>query len=170
MKKETQRFYARLGLVVLLILWYTRPLAFEKIMPGFYEQPIVKCEAVYQRQEAGENGKPRYTTLVKEFEVGSEDYESLMLMLEGQKYKKQLAAFFVGGKRNSYSIPYPYAEIVFVQEGRMYEMGFYSKYLPAGPVREKKDYSPQSGRRFYEKVIEFVETHGTTVGEEVRQY
>ena len=69
MGKETRRFYARLGLVVLLILWYTRPLAFEKIMPGFYEKPIVKCEAVYKRQEVGENGKPCYTTLVKDLRL-----------------------------------------------------------------------------------------------------
>lgn len=168
--KEFMRICLITGFVILGILIYTRPLSFEEIMPGFYDAPVTKCEAIYRQQEVGENGNPRYTTLVKEFEIGSEDYEELMKMLTDNEYKRQLATLFVGGKRNTYSIPFPYSRIVFYQDNKEYEFSLFNKYLPAGTGHDKSDYTPQGRKKFYNEVTEYIKTHGVTINEEVKQY
>ena len=168
MKTDKKYFlYILIALCLLYIFW---PHSFSNIMPGFYDEPIVKCEAVYCQQEVGDNNKPKYTTIEKEFEIGSEDYNKLMELLESATYRKQFVAVLLGGKRNAYSIPYPYAEIVFYQNNKMFEFSLFSRYLPAGPARDKYDYSPKGGKKFHTEVIEFIRTHGVVIDEEVKQY
>lgn len=160
--------------VVLLIvsaLLYSRPYSFSEIMPGFNDAPIIKCEAEFYEQEAGEQEKPKYTTIYKEFDVNGEEYSQLMEKLESVSYRKPLAVALTGGAHGTgHSISYPYAIITFYQDGHVYQYRLFNSCLPAGPVDGIQDYIPQGGRAFHEEVIEFIRTHGTTVNEEVKQY
>lgn len=156
---------------LVLILIYSRPYSFRAVMPGFYDAPIIQCEVVYYEQGIGENGGVKYTTIAKSFDPTGDEYAELMSMLESVTYRKQLAVALTNGRRNSgYSVSYPYSEITFYQDGHVYVYQLFNRYLPAGPAREKWDYTPQGGRKFHAQVTEFIRTHGETMEEEVRQY
>ena len=169
-RKTTLNILALILLVVLAFI-YTAPHSFSEIMPGLDESPIVKCEAEYYAQETGENGKPKYITTYKEFDVSGEDYALLMEQLDSVGYRKKLAFALTGGKnRSGYSIDYPYAIISFYADEHVYQYCLFGRSLAAGAAWDKLDYTPQGGADFQETVMEFIRTHGTVVDEEIRQY
>jgi len=167
--KSEKKFLITLVLIVILMLIYTRYRPFEKIMPGFYDKPVIKCEAIYCEQIV-EDGKLTYKTIIKEFDVMGGEYSNLMSILENGKYKKQMIPAFIGGKRQSYSIPYPYAEIRFYQQENEFVFNLYNRCLPAGRNREIYDYTPKGNRKFYNRVYDFIINNGKTVKEEIREY
>lgn len=160
-----------IGIILIVVLAYTRPHSFYEIMPDLDPAAVSSCEAVYAEQGVNESGGPIYTTVTKSFEAGSEDYTQLMELLTSVNYRKQLAVALSDGRRNGgYSISYPHSEIIFEQDGRTYRYCLWNRYLPAGPIGEMWDYTPTGGRAFYSEVTEFIRTHGETIDEEVREY
>lgn len=171
LERRTKCNIFALVLLIVLALVYSVPHSFSHIMPGLDESSIVRCEAEYYAQETGENGKPRYITTYKEFDVNSEDYALLMEKLNSVSYRKKLAFALTGGKNHSgYSIDYPYSIIIFYSDDQVYQYCLFGRSLAAGAAGDKLDYTPQGGADFQETVTEFIRTHGTVVNEDIRQY
>ena len=169
--RKTKSNLLALMILLVMVLVYSRPYSFSEIMPKLADAPITKCEAEYYAQEADENGKPKYITTYKEFDVNGEEYAQLMEKLESVTYRKRLIWALSSGKNTGgYSIDYPYSIITFYQEGRVYQYCLFNSALAAGHVGEKLDYKPQGGQKFQAEVTEFIHTHGTIINEEVRQY
>ena len=169
-RKTTSNLIALMILLV-MVLVYSRPYSFSEIMPQLAAAPVTKCEAEYYVQETGENGKPKYITTYKEFDMNSEEYAQLMEKLESVTYRKRLIYALSGGENTGgYSIDYPYSIITFYQDGRVYQYCLFHETLAAGHVGEKLDYKVQGGKEFQTEVIEFIRTHGTVIREEVKQY
>lgn len=169
--RKTKSNLLALAILLVMVLVYSRPYSFSDIMSQLADAPVTKCEAEYYAQEVGENGKPKYITTYKEFDVNGEEYAQLVKKLESVTYRKKLIWALSGGaNRGGYSISYPYSIITFYQDGRVYQYCLFTSALAAGHVGEKLDYKPQGGQKFQAEVTEFIHTHGTIINEEVRQY
>ena len=163
MTKQDLKKYVVYAFVLLLILLYARPRSFYSVMPDFEKADIVSCDAVYFSTDFDENGNFVDNTRNVEFDVNSEEYKELLSLLKSAKYRKHFVDFFIGGNIGSYSINLnPHAQIYFYAEKERYEISLLGRWIVAGKIGEKYDYSAYfNGKKFQKKVIEFVGEKGT---------
>ena len=83
--------------------------------------------------------------------------------MKSAKYRKHFVDFFIGGNIGSYSVNLnPHAQIYFYAEKERYEISLLGRWIVAGKIGEKYDYSAYfNGKKFQKKVIEFVGEKGT---------
>lgn len=160
--KQNLKKYVVYAAAVLLILFYARPRSFCDIMPDFEKTDIVRCEAVYFVTDFDENGNFVDNTRNVEFDVNSEEYKELLVLLKSARYRKHFTDFFVGGNIGAYSISLnPHAQIYFYAENEMYEISLLGRWIVAGKRGDTYDYSAYfKGKEFQQKIIEFVGEKG----------
>lgn len=132
-------------------LWYTRPVGFSAVFPGFQRDQVTSCSAVLL---------PTYTNdAIQNVEIapGSPDYQQLLELLNGEIYSRQIG--FVSDVQRITLEPH-YAHLSLRQGEDLLTLTFYGPQVvaevntPAGS--RNLALHPQGGEEFQASVVELI--------------
>ena len=130
-------------------LWYTRPVGFSALFPGFQGEQVTSCSATLL---------PTYTNdAIQNVEIapGSPDCRQLLVLLNGETYTRQIG--FVSDVQRITLEPY-YAHLHLRQGEELLTLIFYGPQMvaevntPAGS--RSMALHPQGGEEFQASVVE----------------
>lgn len=142
-------------LIVLLLvgggLWYTRPVGFSALFPGFQGEQVTSCSAVLV---------PTYTNdAIQNVEIapGSPDCRQLLELLNGETYSRQIG--FVSDVQRITLEPH-YAHLSLRQGEDLLALSFYGPQVVAEVNTPTGSRSmalhPQGGEEFQASVVELL--------------